>query len=229
MNQKTISLSIGALAVIAVVAFAVFGDLKGLEQIGSGNNSAAVALVNGEEISENEFNSRVAQTESLLAAQGQSAQLEDPTVRSQMEQQILDQMILETLLLQKAEEQGVSVSSAEVDQEISNLVEQVGGQEAFEAQLNEQNISESQLRSDIEQQLITQQFLEANVDVNSVEVTDEEARAFYDEVAAQQEGLPPFEDIEQEVHAQIMQQKQAQLVNVYAQQLRSEAEVEVLL
>lgn len=230
MNQKTISLAIGSIAVIAVIAFAIFGDLKGLEHIQNGEEvTGAVAMVNGEEITGSEFNTRIEQTEVLLEQQGQSAQLEDPTVRTQLEQQILDQMITEALFLQDAEEQGITVTTEEVDQQVAALVEQIGGQESFDAEIDRQGITEESLRSDIEEQLITQKYLEANIDISSIEITEAEISAFYDEVAAQQEGVPPLAEVEEQIRQQLIQQEQVELVNAYAQQLRADAEIEVLL
>ncbi|MEX0934884.1 MAG: SurA N-terminal domain-containing protein [Candidatus Paceibacterota bacterium] len=231
MNQKTISLAIGSIAVLAVIAFAIFGDLEGLEQIqnGGGENVAAVALVNGEEISGAEFDARLTQTEALLAQQGQSAQLEDPTVRAQLEEQVLNQLVSETLLLQGAEAAGMSASPEEIDQRIASLVQQVGGQEVFESQLEQQGVSEAEIRADLESQIAIQKYLEANVDTSDIQITDQEVSAFYEQISAQQEGLPPLEQIEGQIRAQLTQQQQGQLINVFTEELRQDAEIEILI
>lgn len=234
MNKNTISLIV-AVIIVAVVAVLFATDVINLPEKGGDTpdettEESVVAVVNGEEIQRAELDTRFAQTEQNLVAQGQGAQLQDETVRAQLETQILDQLIAETLVAQQAEEENISVTAAEVDEQIQTLTTQAGSEEAFATQLTQAGLTEAELRANIQDQLLTQKYLESVIDLESVEVTDEEVQAAYDEIAASQENVPALDDqIREQLRAQLLQQEQGALVAEHVAELRGEAEIEILI
>lgn len=235
MNKNIITLII-ALVIVAVVAVLAFtgvitnpgaGDTDTMEQQ---DDSEVVATVNGEDITRGELNTRFTQAEQNLVAQGQGAQLEDEEVRSQLETQILDQLVAERLVAQQIAANNVTVTEAEVDTEIDGLITQLGGAAAFNTQLEEAGVTEAQVREDIATQLVTQKYLLSVIDTSTVSVTDTEVQAAYDQIAANQEDVPPLDDtVREQLRAQLAQQEQQALVNQHIAELRAEADVEVLI
>lgn len=234
MNKNIITLII-ALVIVAVVAVLAFtgvitnpgaGDTDTMEQ----DDSEVVATVNGEDITRGELTTRFTQAEQNIIAQGQGAQLEDEEVRSQLEAQVLDQLVAERLVAQQIAANNVTVTEAEVDAEVDGLITQLGGAAAFTTQLEQAGVTEDQVRADIATQLITQKYLLSVIDTDSVSVTDEEVQAAYDQIAANQADVPPLDDtVREQLRAQLVQQEQQALVNQHIASLRAEADVEVLI
>ena len=94
-----------------------------------------------------------------------------------------------------AQEQGITVSDAEVDQELDTIKQQVGdqarssgqdvsNQEAFEQALQQNNISEDELRQDIRENLPVQEVQQRVA--GDAEPSQEEIQQFYDENKAAQ-------------------------------------------
>jgi parvulin-like peptidyl-prolyl isomerase len=94
-----------------------------------------------------------------------------------------------------AQEQGITVSDAEVDRELANIKEQVGqearssgrdlsNQEAYEQALEQNRITEDQLRKDIRENLPIQEVQERVA--GNAQPSEEEVQKFYDENKAAQ-------------------------------------------
>lgn len=102
-----------------------------------------VAAVNGEPISAESF--------SIHLAQYQAAQTETGTLLASenIEQLVLDDLISRLLLVQGAREQGFSLDEAIVDQRLATVIEQAGGQGAFDAWLAEQGYTAETFRQEL--------------------------------------------------------------------------------
>ena len=110
-------------------------------------------------------------------------------------QQVMPQLVGVEIAKTYAQEQGITVSDEEVDREIQTIKQQVGeqarasgqdlsNQEAFEQALEQNQISEEELRQDVRENLPVQQ-VQQRVS-GDAEPTDEEVQAFYDENKAAQ-------------------------------------------
>lgn len=137
-----------------------------------------VAVVNGTALSNERFNDAVARNELQMRRQSQGAPISD-TQLNDMKSNILEGMINEELLYQKAEEQGISASESEVEEQIEQYKGQYG-EEGFASALANAGMNEDQLRSEISRSLTIQKLLEEEV-TSGIEVTDEEVREFYEE------------------------------------------------
>lgn len=99
-------------------------------------NSSAAAIVNGQAISMQAYQQQVAQFQAALVQQGLNPNSPDGQAQlAQMRQLLLDNMIDDVLIAQEAAKQGVVVSDADLDAEMSKAVESAGGQAAFEQSL----------------------------------------------------------------------------------------------
>lgn len=224
MKQKNILIGFGILIAVLVASYFYFGGSLPFQ-----TQDEVVARVNGEEVVRSELDARIAQFEQALTAQGQSSQLENEESKAQLENQALSQIIAEKLVLQEAEKENINVSQEEVDTEYQNIVTTVGGEEALSQRLEELDTTKEDLRENIEQQLITQKYID-NITANeNFEVTDEEVVAFYDEWSAEQEDPPAFEEVETQVRDQLVSQKENQFISDFIAELRQNANIEILL
>lgn len=134
-----------------------------------------VAVVNGEPISKAEleeaFNS---------ALQASGANPEDLTPEQKLEgySQLLDDLIMDKLVSKAAE--GVEVPQAEIDAEIAKIKAQFPSEEEFNKQVTAAGQSPEKLSEALGKMLQQQKWMETQLG-DKTEVTDEEAKKFYDE------------------------------------------------
>lgn len=97
--------------------------------------------------------------------------------------QILEQMVIEKLILQQAESQGIQVTTEEYDQKVAEIEQQFAAMGGLAAFLDAQNISDSEFRKQVELNLITEK-LAGDSQVTDQEVSDyyQENQEFYQEV-----------------------------------------------
>lgn len=183
-----------------------------------------VATVNGQEISNKELKERVTQFEQTLTLQGQEANMSEEEMRLS----VLDQIISETLLYQESVKAGFDVEESEIDQEVQDIRDSIGGDEAFRSRLKEAGISEEDLRRDIRNNILINSYLESVLSDVEVSVTDQELIEFYDSLNEQQE-LPPFEEIEEDLRNSLLSEKENELISEIVMELYNNSEVEVSL
>ncbi len=105
-------------------------------------------------------------------------------------QQVMPQLVGIEIAKTYAQEQGITVSDKEVDRELENIKKQVGeqarasgqdlkNQEAFDQALEQNQISEQQLRQDIRESLPVRQVQEKIA--GDAEPSQEEVQKFYDD------------------------------------------------
>jgi parvulin-like peptidyl-prolyl isomerase len=105
--------------------------------------SPPVATVNGEEIPQDIYEIHLDQ---YWAAQAESGTL---LASEGVEQIVLDDLIDRLLLAQGARESGFVIDDATIDQRLNAVVDQAGGQDAFNAWLAAQGYAAEQFRKDL--------------------------------------------------------------------------------
>ncbi len=97
---------------------------------------AAAAIVNGQPIPMHLYQQQYDQFKAALIQQGLDANSPEGQAQlSQMSQLMLDNLIDDALIAQEAAKQGVSVSDADLDAAMQQLIDSAGGQAAFEQSL----------------------------------------------------------------------------------------------
>lgn len=201
-----------------------------------------VATVNGEDVTKEDF---AAYYESQYATASQQAQMGGGEVDTeQLQQDTLRTIVDSVLLSQAATEGGHEPSEEEVDTLLEELATSNGlsSVDEFYALLEEQGMDEATAREEAGKQLAIEAYIEEEADVE--EPTEEEIRAYYDEIAAQQEGasggeddaaatsaptessLPPYEDVKEQIAQQLTTEKQSEATQVLIDDLRADAEIE---
>lgn len=227
-TQKTILLIIGALVIGAGAWYLISSGPPTASD--PSNSAGAVAIVNGEEISRTQLEVLKSQ---IALQQGADLSSLDEEAQSQLDRQIVDELVSQALLRQAVSASGVVVSQAEVDAQIDATITQLGGEEAFREALATEGISEEELREQLSADLTRQAYLEQELNLSSVTAIEEEVEAAYAQAVAQaspqEEDIPPLADVQAQVEQSVIQQKQQSLLAQFIDQLRAEADIEILL
>ncbi len=117
----------------------------------------AVALVNGEKIKRSDL------YELMYRQSGKD---------------LLESLIIERLILQEGKKSGISVSEADVDAEIEEIIEQhfMGSEDQFTLYLDTQGVTMDTIRHELMINLVAQGIVLADL-----EITDKEAREYFEE------------------------------------------------
>lgn len=225
MQQKTlIPIVIGVLIIFAGTWFYLSGgDNK--ESKTASDSIDILAQVNGEEINKEAFETAKAQ---FITTQNiEVASLDEETL-NQLNTQVLDSLINNSLVQQATKESKVKVSDEDVDAQIDLIKSQFEDEAAFLKVLSEQGISETELRSQVVLDIAAQTYLESVLDLDSITVTEEEVDALYKQEASVDKDLPALSEIKGQIEAFIVQQKQQELFSLHIQKLREDADIEIL-
>jgi peptidyl-prolyl cis-trans isomerase C len=177
-----------ALVLCALISVVLAGCQPAETTANSDSGAKKVATFEGGEVTEGELQ-EFAQQSGLGELDPNSPEYETAV------QQVMPQLVGIEIAKTYAQEEGITVSDAEVDQEIENIKKQVGeqarssgqdvsDQEAFDQALEQNQISEEQLRQDVRENLPVQQVQERVS--GDAEPSQEEVQAFYDENKAAQ-------------------------------------------
>lgn len=186
-----------------------------------------VALVNGVKISKADYDNNIKQIGMSLSQQG--ADITNPDVQAGMQTQAIDTLVNTELLRQLSIAEGFVVDPEDVQSRYDQIQASVGGPETLAQRMQEAGVTEEALRRDITNEQLIEQLISEKIDLSTIEITDEEVEAFYEQVGGEAAGLPPLDTIREDVIARLRFDKEQALVNEYIQQVRSEASIEILL
>lgn len=180
--SKHLSLKV-ALVLCALISVVLAGCQPAETNANSDSGSKKVATFEGGEVTEGELQE--------FAQQSGLGQLEpgSPEYETAI-QQVMPQLVGIEIAKTYAQEQGITVSDEEVDKEIQAIKSQVGeqarssgqdlsDQEAFDQALEQNQITEEELRQDVRESLPVQQVQERVS--GDAEPSEEEVQTFYDE------------------------------------------------
>ena len=187
-----------------------------------------VATVDGQPIYRADYEDNIRALEENAAAQGVNT--EDEAFKEAAKTQAIDNLVNNLLLVNAAHEAQIQIEDADIDEVRTQLVASVGGEEALAARMEEVGLTEDQLRTNIEERILIERYIESVSDVESITVTDEEIQTFIDQnipADTAPEDLPPMEQLRPAVEAQIKSTKQAQMVQQVIDDLRADAEIDV--
>ena len=172
-----------------------------------------LATVNGEEIS----SQKVSEVRQMYMQQGQQISQDEA----------LEQVISEKVLSQKVEEKGVSVSTKEAEAMIkAQLASQNATIDQYKNQLQTQGMSYEDELEKIKEQLATQEYLEKALENQEFNVSQEEAKKFYEMYKQQsQQELPSFEEMESRIIKSLKQKKQQEAQAALIEELKSNADI----
>ena len=221
------------LIIIIIILLAIaFGGWYGIKKadaptdtntVLNGDPTDVIATVNGGEILRAEFDKLLNVQKAVIG------EPQDDEQRLALQNQVLDIIISQTLLLQKANEAGLSITDDEVDAQITQVKAQFPDEDTFLAALTEQDFTQESLAQSIKKDLLIQGYITSQVDLESVEVSEEEIKADYDLAITKQDNLPDLETLSGPIKAQLLQQKQQQLVIGLIDKLKGESDIQTFL
>lgn len=181
-----------------------------------------VATVNGEEIKGKDYNSMLVQTQLRYTMSGEDPS--DTEVAKSIEQEVMDNLIGQELLLQKAQEEGFSASDKEVETELEQIKAQFDGEEELEKALQAQGITLEQLESQYADIVVVDKFVKEKI--GTPEVTEEEVKAFYDEQFSKDAENPPsFDEMKERINDYLVETKTQEKVQEMKTELMKQADV----
>lgn len=171
-----------------------------------------VAKVNGEELTTKE----VKQIQDSFSQQGQQIPEEDA----------LDQAVSQKVLSQEAEEK-YSVTDEEANTLVeSQLAQQDVSLDEYKGQMEAQGVSYEEELENIKGQIAIQNYLENELEEETLDVSDEESKEFYETYKEQSpEDTPSYEEIEPQIVATLQQQKQQEAIGSLVEELKAEANI----
>jgi peptidyl-prolyl cis-trans isomerase SurA len=145
-----------------------------------------VALVNSDPITNSEFRQRLLKVQSQLKESGAT-----PLAPDALNAQVLEQLVLERVQLQRAQELGLRVDTDSVDDAKRRMASQNGlSLEAFERRLQSQGISPEAFAFELREQLLLQRLRDREADARA-KVSETEI----DEYIAEQQRLKPLSNL----------------------------------
>lgn len=192
-----------------------------------------VAEVNGEEIDKKEFESVYTGQFQQMAMQAQMSGQE--VDQAQLKEQIAESLVAQELLVQETEKQKIEVTDEQTDASLKELAEQNGlaSSEEFLAALEEQGLSEEEVRKQVQTQVKVDQLVAQ--EAGEIKPTEEELKKVYEQAQAQQkeagsdEELPAFEEVKPQLEEQVKMQKESEAVQGLIAKLRESADVTINL
>ncbi|SRR6056297_3344513 len=191
------------------------------------SDEGVVAIVNGENVNSSDLEAQLDQAKQFSQ---QELSLEQ---EAQLREQLLDQLIGSLLLKQAAQSQGISVDEEEVNSQLNQMIETLGGEESFNQQLSQSGLTREELQDNMKEQLLVQKYIESAIPSDQLEITEEEMKSYYDQMVAGQQGedseVVAFEEMEEaqkeQLELQLQQQKRSMMVQQLIQQLKQNAEI----
>jgi len=140
-----------SLYVLGILVFFIIADF-GVQYL---NNDYSVAVVNGQRVTERKYYDRL--------DQGYGST-------------VVAQLIEEELIMQEAEKQGITVTDEEIEADLADITEQIGGEEALDSALEYYSLSMDDLRLQIELDLMITKIIEPTLDY-----TEEDVQVYFEE------------------------------------------------
>lgn len=198
---------------------------KELEAMKVGEDKV-VAKVNGEEISGKDYNSMLMQTQLRYTMEGKDPS-QSETAQT-IKKEVMDHLIGQELLLQKAKEEGFSASEKEVETELSQVKSQFESEEKLKEALKAQGMTLEQLESQYENIVVVDKYVEEKI--STPEVTEEEMKAFYDQQFSKDAENPPsYDEMKDRIKSYLKETKMQKKVQELKEELKKDAEIEEML
>lgn len=197
------------------------------------NEGDVIALVNGEEVYAAEYLDMVEQYKMSYAQQGLDFETEEgEEMLVQIEEHALETLIQQEVLLQASARAEMLATAEQIQEELAVIVEQFDSTEEYEQALQMNGYTEDSFKEMLMLELSIENLLYAQVEPVD-EVTQEEKEEFYAQLIMQYEmqgqEAPEFEEIEEMIEAQVIQQKEQMQMQNIVQSLMDDADIERLI
>jgi len=191
----------------------------------SQESGATVAIVNDEEITGKDLNTSIQQFNQAALAQG--VDTTNPDVAADIRTQALEVLVNTTLLKQAAQAQGIEVSDDEVAERLQTIETEIGGEDVLQTRIEELGLSQADLKEDIKEEILIQTLLDSIFAEAEISVSEAEIQTVYDAAGGTEGGLPPLEEVRDQVEAQVRGTKEQAVIDEYLITLKADAEIDL--
>lgn len=180
-----------------------------------------VVKINGQDIKGDQYNEIYPQIKMQASTMGQEVE------QDQLKDQTVESLIGQELLRQDVEKKGKEVPEEEIDEQIEEMKAQ--GDEQYEAILEQNNLTEETIRDEVAFALKFEKY--AETEFTDIEPTDEEVKELYDQLKEQGQGqdVPEFKEIEDQIKAQIEQDKTNEKAQERVEELKEKADIKEMI
>lgn len=195
---------------------------------GGSSDSPVVAMVNGTELTREEFDSIVEYNVAYYESQG--SQLSDEDLET-IQELVLESMIDDYLLLDAADNAGFTPETVDVDGEIASLIEeQFEDESKFEEYIQDLGLNRDEYREQMARVLMIDEHLEAELELSQVEVSEDELNAAVDDFMESDDEMElEREYVEEYFASTLVEEKTNEMIYEYLEELRADSEIEYLL
>lgn len=202
---------------IVLVILILAGILAFSMDNNQGTDSEIVAKVNQEEITREDLDSYKV----MLEQQGQAS--DDMTA--------IQSLINQKILSQEAKKE-IEISSSETEEIMKQQLSNQGMTlEDFKNQVKNKGQSYEEVMESFKQQIILSQYYQSIINESETNITDEEAKDFYEEnkeIYLQQAPNSSYEDLEETIKEQLKNQKTQESLQNKIMKLRENADIEII-
>jgi parvulin-like peptidyl-prolyl isomerase len=150
-----------------------------LAACGSEVTRPAAAVVNGTRITVAEIEDSLDRFVSSKEFENALAGRDPEEFKREYQQTVLSRLIRREVLADEADEAGIEVSDEEVQERLDQVIEDVGGQDQFETELSNRNLTQDEVEGFVRDSLI-EEALRAEVTADT-QATEDELQEFYEE------------------------------------------------
>ncbi len=184
------------------------------------------AIVNGSRITMEMLETDIAMMEKGAALSG--VDVSDPLVKEEIRTQALNNLITNELLIGAARSKGATTDETSVNTAYEELTSDVGGADALQERMLAVGLTKETLMKNISDRLIVDSYLEAETDIETAAVSDEEFQAYVAQMESAGLTMPEnLDEVRPQIEATLIAEKQQQIVNEHIEKLRSEADIEI--
>jgi len=168
-----------AAALLVLLAVSLTAAACGGNEVPAG----AVAAVGDGVVTQEQFDQIIAQAKAQYATQPGAPKFpaEGTPQYDQLVASIINYLVQNELMAQKADELGVSVSDKDLKDRLAQIEQSVGGKKKFDKLLKEQNLTVERLTEQVKGQMISD-AVKAKV-YEKVDISDEKAKAYFEDPA----------------------------------------------
>lgn len=156
-----------------------------------------------------------------------------PIWRTQLNQQmskrygkmVMDEIVGNELIKQEAAKMQVSVTEAEIQEELKKLEEKIGGPEALKDALEQYGLTQSEIGEQIRLSLLQRKIVEK---LNPAEITDEEIETYFKDNQAVYKGKK-LDEVRGEIADNLKEQKLQEAFAKWFADIKASAQIEVYL
>ncbi len=156
--------------------------------------STAVAKVGDQTVTQDQYNALIDQAKRSYKVQKRAFPAVGSPEYQTLKNQAVQYLVQRAEFAQEAKDLGITISDKEIADRLAQIKKQYfGGSETkYQKQLKQQGLSDSQVRDDVQAQLVSEQIFKKVT--SSVKVTDPDVKKYYDQHRTQY-GVPEQRDI----------------------------------